>query len=363
MTVATTPDYVGEIDISSEIRLLKTALMYADKVTFVSLASSMLIQTLQAISTITNDELFATAIEHFGGDHRYAHAIYLRLRKKRRKSKEELIALRRAQEVITRAKKQMYEQIEKMAVDAGLEQLVQPYEEGILDFNAIDMSSGDFKDDIVWQYFGTVCEAILSGETYPIFDRLTSNLVDSAIEMGTLQPTNLAVSQAKQVALSSDLLQRLPQFDCASIDEVLDIRKELDDPLVRFRSAIVKFSRDIKTEAWNREFPYEANQVFIEHVAPAILEIEEVCRSTSFLAEFIPTLAEKPAFPAVSSTLGILLASTEILPTVVSTGLGFAGGAAINSLRAYQAYMEKMRTAETNNLYFYYRAGEDLKEL
>ena len=156
MTVAAAPDYDGEIDISSEIRLLKTALMYADKVTFISLTSSMLIQTLQAISAITNDELLDATMPQFGADERLAYERYVRLKRKKRKTKHELIILRRLQERITRSKKEMYEGIEQMAADAGLDQLVQPYEAGMLDFSAIDMSSGDFKDEIVWQYFEKV---------------------------------------------------------------------------------------------------------------------------------------------------------------------------------------------------------------
>ena len=243
----------------------------------------------------------------------------------------------------------------------GLDQLVKPYESGILEFSAIDMTSGDYSNDMVWKYLEHVLSAILSGETYPVFDKLTGELVDFVIDVNNLQPTNLSVSQAKHVALSSELLQRLPSFDEASIDEVLDIRKELYRPLLRFRSAIVGYSSQVESAAWDESFPYEANQVFIQYVQPSILEIEDQCLSHSFLREFLPDFIGKPILPLSTSGLGLLLAQATHLPEIVTTGLGFTAGTALTALKAYQELKEKVESVQRNNLYFYYKAGEKLK--
>lgn len=360
MTVATTPAYVGDIDLSSEIRLLKTALMYADKVTFVSVVSSMLIQVLQEISAISIDELLSAMIPHLGGEKELAFESYRRLKQKKRKTKTELIILRRIQEQMTRGRKRLNEEIETMAAGAGLEQLVKPFESGVLDFVPFDITEDNWSENLVWQYFGQVCEAILSGDTFPLFDKMTNELVDSAVKMGTLQPSPLAVSQATHVTLSSELLKRLPSFDNASIDEVLDIRNELDGPLIRFRSAILGFSRDMRSASWDKNFPFEANQVFMEHVKPAILEIEDRCQSNSFLGKFLPSLVDRSLLPLGSSALGLLLANSTQLPELVTTGLGLAGGSATVALRAYQEFVGEQRLIENNGLFFYYGASKRL---
>jgi hypothetical protein len=103
----------------------------------------------------------------------------------------------------------------------------------------------------------------LSGHTYPLFDDSAGQLVNTAIKEGKLVPLNTSASRAKQVGLSSNLLNRLPSFYNASVDEIVDIRKELDKPLVHFRSAIIKFSKEIESSSWERDSHKRLNRSFM----------------------------------------------------------------------------------------------------
>lgn len=360
MTVATTAENNGNVDLTSEVRLLKTALMYADQVNFVSLASSVLVQSLNPISTIPNDDLFAALISQFSNDLKPAYDMYLQLQEKSRKSKQELASFEGLEDLFGKAKIHLYEEIENMAAEHGLDQLIGPYQSGILDFTPFDVSVGNFPYNIGPQYLEQVSQAIFSGETFLMVDKLTGELVDSAIQLGQLQPSSVSLSNSKHVALATELLRRLPRLEDASVDEILDIRKELEKPLIRFRSAIVKFSREIESAGWDSDFPFEANQVFIEHVQPAIQEIEERCRSNSFRKQLLPSLLEQPFQPASVPALGVILANYTEIPAIMSTGMGLVGGSAIVANKAYQSYKAEKRAIKNNNLYFYYQAGEIL---
>ena len=79
------------------------------------------------------------------------------------------------------------------------------------------------------------------------------------------------------------MLQRLPLFDDATVHEVIDIRRELERPLVRFRSAVMTYAESIKSASWDEDFSVEAELVFRQHIEPAVLEIEDSVRSSSSL--------------------------------------------------------------------------------
>jgi hypothetical protein len=230
---------------------------------------------------------------------------------------------------------------------------------GVVEIAIFDVSD---QKEMVNAYLETVGNAVVSGETYPLFDDMTGNLVSTAIREGKIVPTDVSINRAKQIGLSSDLLRRLPLFDEASVDEILDIRKELDKPLIRFRSAIIQFSRDAQSAAWDKEFSKEAEQVFREHVEPAVLDIEEACRSNKLLLRILPTLAEKPAVPLTTSVLALMLAQASQLPEMVVGGLSVAAGVSAATLRSVQEWRERNREIEGNQLYFYYKAGKMLSD-
>ena len=127
-------------------------------------------------------------------------------------------------------------------------------------------------------YFDIIANAIQSDHTYPLLDNPTGRLVDTAIKEGIIDVSEILVARARGVGLASDLLQNLPLFDNASVDEVISIRRELEKPLIRFRSSMIEFSDEINSATWDTDFPLECETIFNRKVRPAILEIEESVR-------------------------------------------------------------------------------------
>jgi hypothetical protein len=357
ITVGTTPQSSGRLNLESELRLLKTALLYADEVKFCSVSSSFLIMLLQFGQLSGEDMLkvYAQSRPILGK----AFEDYKRLKSKKRRNRQELLALKKFRATLDKALANAKKEIEDLVLEAGLGHLETAFNTGILEIQIFE----DIDTKILTkQYFDTVSDAVLSGQTYPLFDKLTGELVDYAIKEGRIQPPTVSVNRSKQVGLSSDLLQRLPLFDNASMDQIIDIRKELDQPLRRFRSAIIKFSRDVESAAWEKEFPQEAEQVFREHVEPAVLDIEEECKSNRLLRSLLPSLVDKPVSMATTSALGVLLAAASQLPPIVTAGLGLTAGVTTVTLRTVQDWYEKKQTIEGNQLYFYYKTGKLLTD-
>jgi hypothetical protein len=94
--------------------------------------------------------------------------------------------------------------------------------------------------------------------------------------------------------LAGHLLARLPSFEQASIDEIIDIRTELDNPLTRFRGAVIKFSDQIRSASWDQDFTSDAETVFHKEVKPSVLEIEEAIKSNRYLDSLLRKFVDKP---------------------------------------------------------------------
>lgn len=127
---------------------------------------------------------------------------------------------------------------------------------------------------------------------------------------------------------------------------------------MRFRSAIITFSENIKTASWDADFALEANQVFRRDVEPAILEIEEAVRSNSYLTTLARRFADKPLVVPSGSALAMLMSQLSAVPQVVTQALGVGATAGLVAYDAYKEWQKQKPSTERNQLYFYYKAGQ-----
>jgi hypothetical protein len=117
-------------------------------------------------------------------------------------------------------------------------------------------------ENLADEFNRVVIDAMTDSTTHPLFDDGTGSIVKLGIEFGVISPSATRVAQAKQTQLAANVLNRLPLFDEASMNEILDVRRELEGQLVRFRSAIMKYADTIKNAAWDDEFCAEAEELF-----------------------------------------------------------------------------------------------------
>lgn len=376
ITVGAALQWQGNLDLAHEIRLLKAALLYADRVKLCSLTSSVLVTMAQyenmnaeekreVVTTIlkeyikTTDDVPAGTVDFL--DMLSAIQQNRRLKKelKRTLPHQQFLMLHKFdkfyRELMTNMKGAMSKGIAKITDGVRVDELDAALRSGLIEFYWVN--PGGSSDEVIKEFYNVVSEAVTSDTTYPLFDDMTGGLVSAAIQEGKLNVSDSSINRAQQVGLSADLLSRLPLFDNASVDEVLDIRKELETPLIRFRAAITDYSTEIKNASWDEGFPLDAEKVFQAKVQPAVLEIEEAYKSNKRLMSYINKLIDAKSL----SGLGILLASTNFLPDTVAKFM--AGTAAVTTVlyQAEKEWREKNEEIEKNQLYFYYRTRERLK--
>ncbi len=125
-------------------------------------------------------------------------------------------------------------------------------------------------------------------------------------------------------------MRRLPLFDAASVGEILDISREFDRPLVRFRGAVMEFSEGMRASGWDPDFAGDAEAILVREVAPAVQEIEDTVRDNNLLAELWPRLTPPQDWGA-GATIGMVAYNLASLPEIASLavagGVGFAAAA------------------------------------
>ena len=360
-----------DFDLAHELNLVKAALLYADRVELVSVGASMLAGWV-ALRDVPREERLDLMHRH--GGHRLTPdqlekmdlvmGTGSRARKGGLNDRERIQARIQLQAVAEEGWQELTREVEELfesynarglreAVRSGLVELhsfAYTDVEGLLTM-AADMVPVDVAvDDVVHEYVEQASIAV-EGSGYPLFDDAVGQLVNEAVLEGFIVPSSAAVHRSRHGGLSGDLISRLPLFEEASVEEVLDVRRELEPYLRKFRRAVSDFSGQVASAGWEPDFAEEADVLFREKVEPEVETIEQAVQENRSLKEMAWRTARHGATPA---TFGALFGSANSLAALAGVALGLGSGAA----RSLLDRREKGKEIEGNRLYFYYRAGK-----
>lgn len=130
-------------------------------------------------------------------------------------------------------------------------------------------------------------DILAEGRAYPLFDDRTGSLVAAGVAEGLFLPDSESLFRGRQIGAAAQLMSYLPAFPPATVSEILAIRDELRNPLVRFRSAVVKVARLIDSVPYEPDFSVRLEELYRAEVAPAVLEIREQVESNKFLHQLV----------------------------------------------------------------------------
>jgi hypothetical protein len=352
------------LNIEEELQMIKTSLLYADKLKLCSIKTSMLL----GVSSLANfndsqkidflEEIFPYFVNNESDTDNMNFLInqFRTLINKKGKSKKELQTLLKIKKSLKDVWIIVTDKVEDVVIDTGLSELTNIIKNNILEIQLYDYA----KEDQVEQYFESISNPLINGYTYPIFDETSADLIRLAIKEGELKASKIGLEKSKQSGLVLDLFDKLPNLENASIDQILDVRKELSEPLIRFRSAIVQYSEEIENQPWDEDFYYEVEKIFIKNIEPAVLEIEEACKSNSYIKNLLISLPTKPLQVASMSGLGILISKLSDFSELFGVVTGLAVGAGTAIYQITKEWKEKSKNIQKNQMYFYYKTRKRL---
>jgi len=220
-------------------------------------------------------------------------------------------------------------------------------------------------DGCVAEYFDLLSKSISS--SYPLFDETSNGLMRAAIREKVICLSDHEKQKITHAGVSDNFIQRLPSFEEAPVDEILDIRKELSAPLIRFRSKMLSYSEGIQALPWDDDFQAECSLLYNKEVVPAVLEIDEMTKGNSFVKNIgKKVLGDDKFFDSVGG-LVVGIAAAGVIPTftqaisqdaaIITTG---AVWGAKKIYAAYSEYLAQKKEIEKKDLFFYYKASKRL---
>ncbi len=153
----------------------------------------------------------------------------------------------------------------------------------------------------------------------------------------------------------------LPYFPDLPMDEVLDLRRSLSKPLIRFRGALARLSRDFESRPIDEEFEVEVEDAWRLQVAPALADIREALAEHGLLREAASIALGDPrrlfteAGGVLAAAHGELLSLSGILTAGLAAGLPLADVAG----RALQQNRAGKRKARNSAFYFLHRLAQE----
>jgi hypothetical protein len=366
--------------IENELRMVRSALTYADKVKLYSFTTSNVLSLFVIWNNPTKEFLEwgeANIINLLPDKQKQKELLealerYREILKKKRLDRDDLITKMKVERELAQRKKEMKGKYPAITREDDLRGIQQAVKDGLLElhtFKSLDMQeyitkhyAGESTDSpsIVEEFTSVLKEAMENRATYPLFDDTSGNLVKGGILDGAISSSKIRLRQANHSALAANLLQRLPDFSSTPIDALLDIRNELRPSLSRFRSGIVSYSKEIQSAPWDKDFAAEADEIFIEKVKPGIDEIEEMISSNKPILDCIMQgLTNSKSL--LGGTLGLVVDNQVSLPKYITIGLGYTLPTAYSLWQEFKNRFVGTKEAQKHNLYFYYRLRDKVQ--
>lgn len=221
----------------------------------------------------------------------------------------------------------------------------------------------DQSEEFINEFIEKLC--ISMDSTFPLFDTQSNDIMKDILNTRVVNFNDSNKLKFKNTAFTNELMTGLPSFELLSVNEILDIKKELNNPLIRFRSKMLEYSKDIQTLPWDKEFDSECTLIYNQKILPSLIEINEVTKENSFIKNIgYDILTDKSTLGIINkvsigiASSGLINSLTEIakIDKTVLMGSGITAGlSTISKIAAkYKEYLENKKQIEKKDLFFYY---------
>jgi hypothetical protein len=129
---------------------------------------------------------------------------------------------------------EMRQVTEQMRVDSGVAELETVLDQKLVRFNE-NVTLGEDTDAVIGSFIDELKRYLEDPTRFVLLDATIASLARSLINEGHVRLPVRAVSNASEAVLGTGILARLPAFPAAPLDEVVNLRRDLDEPLGCYR--------------------------------------------------------------------------------------------------------------------------------
>lgn len=216
-------------------------------------------------------------------------------------------------------------------------------------------------DSLVLGFVARMVEILGEHRTFPLFDAQSSGLIRSLERTAGFTPSPQALRRGAEVTSAASFMGYLPYFPDLPMDEVLDLRRTLKSPLIRFRSAMTALSREFESRPIDESFDAQVDEAWRRQVAPALLEIREALSEHGLLREAASIALGDPrrllaeAGGVLAAAHGEVVSLSGVLAASVAAALPMADVAG----RALKESLGSKRAARSSAFYFLHKVAEE----
>jgi hypothetical protein len=226
---------------------------------------------------------------------------------------------------------------------------------------ATGASTGTAVDDMILGFTARIVEMLAEPRSFPLFDAQASGLVRALEREAAATPSSHAMRRGAEVSSAASFMGYLPYFPDLPMDEVLDLKKALAKPLIRFRGVLARMSREFESRPIDQEFEAEVEDAWRTQVAPALADIREALADHGLLSEAASIAMGDPrrllveAGGVLAAAHGDVVSLSGLVTAGVAAGLPLADVAG----RALQQRRVAKRDTRKSAFYFLHRLAEE----
>lgn len=202
-------------------------------------------------------------------------------------------------------------------------------------------------------YIASLLTDAVDYEYYTLFDEGLFEVVDEKVrEITSLQNAN----KYRHAGFVHQVIPAMPNFEKAELDEIIDIKRELAKPLERFRRKVYTFSNEIAALPWEKSFAEECRYIYQVTMKESLDEIEELSKASSIVKNIAANFSQMNVLELAGGITASVLAGEY---WAVMASLLTAAKVSKEALD----YYERAKQAKKNHMYFYYEASRKFEKL
>lgn len=365
ITVAAITD-LHELDLRHETELVKSALLYADRVTLAS-PKVALMASIAGFATLDRRKRIDAMAELIGvlDTGQDAVRLYSDLRRRRQRlSPHERKLLAGMESRLDSSSQDVMAQVDQLLEQAGAGELARALELGLVELHGLGVEQADARNltDVVIEALADVlAESVgAAARTFPLFDNDAGDLMRAMVAEGKVVEPRTA--RSKEAGAAGRLIAGIDAFPSAAMDDLIDVRQQLARPLTRFRAALAKVTAEFESAAWEDDFEREVEDLYRQEVAPALLDVEEALGELGARPTLLRLASSKESVAAVAAGLGVAAASAVGYADLPAIVYGMPGAPLLLAAGADEARHRRdaRRSAAQNSFYFLYAANRQL---
>jgi hypothetical protein len=322
--------------IVEEIRLIKSALLYADRVEILSIRVFLGAFSMAAEHAHTTgderglDELFQMKV---AADHGAGHELLLPQRRQERlKLAETWVETQR-------------DWVGGILKQPGWAELAEAASPGAISIVGLASNEhGITPRSVGIQYVARLLHALSPTSTeLPMLDGFSMPIAELARQHGYFDGLGGSKGEAQ---LAGSVLGYLPAFPDAPMEWLLAARVELRPSLIKFRAAIADLALKIESNPWDAAYAAEVDATFRREIAPLVREIEELAAERRLGPSLKRGVASSAGAAALKSLIAVAAAGAASLSDVAQVAAGVAvagaelGGEVVKDRRDLKKQMQ-----------------------